>query len=59
MNITFITDYRNMTFEHYPKQLNNLVEWRLIENLSRNAELIRAFDRNTSPPMIRKFSHID
>ena len=36
MNVTFLTEYRNMTYEHYPKQLKSMVEWRLKENLPRS-----------------------
>ena len=58
LNINFLTDYRNMTYEHYLKQPKHMVEWKLNEKLSRNRQLIRAFDRNTSHPIIRKGSHI-
>ena len=59
MNITFITEYRNMTYEHYLKQPKQVVEWRLNEKLSKNPELIRAFDRKISHPLNQKNSHSD
>ena len=48
-----------MTYEHYLKQPKHMVERRLKEKLSRNLELIRAFHRNLSHPLIPKYSHFD
>ena len=58
MNITFITYYKNMTYEYYPKQSKSMLEWKLNEKLARNTELKRAFNRNTSHPLIRKYDNV-
>ena len=57
MNIVFITDLRNMTYEHYLKIPKPIIEWRLIAILAKNPQLIKKFT-NTSHPLIRKYSHI-
>ena len=36
MNITFITDQRNMTYEHYLKIPKPMLEWRLNAILAKN-----------------------
>ena len=36
MNFTFITNFNNITYEYYLKQPKSILEWRLIEKLSRN-----------------------
>ena len=59
MNITFITDYQNMTYEFYLKQPKHIVEWELVEKLAKNPKFIRTFHRNNSHPLIRRYSHID
>ena len=56
MNITFITDLRNMTFEHYLNQLKSMLEWKLNAILAKNPELLKILD-NTSHPLIRKYQH--
>ena len=57
MNIVFITDLRNMTYEHYLKIPKPRIEWRLNAILAKNPQLIKKFT-NTSHPLIRKYSHI-
>ena len=57
MNIDFITDLRNMTYEHYLKIPKPMIEWRLNAILAKNPEIIRKI-RNTSHPLITKYSHI-
>ena len=47
-----------MTCEHYLKQKTSMLEWKLNKKLAKNPELIRAFDRKISHPLIRKYSHI-
>ena len=53
MKITFISDLRIMTYEHYLNQPKSMIEWKLNEKLSRTPELIKTF-RNISHPLIRK-----
>ena len=36
-----------------------MVEWKLIQLLARNPNLIRAFDIDKSHPLIRKYNHFD
>ena len=59
MNMTFITDYTYITYEYYIKQPKHMVEWELNKKLCTHLELIRAFDRNSHHPLIRKYGHID
>ena len=54
MNITFITDLRNLTNEHYLNQPKCMFEWKLNATLAENPELINIFG-NTSHPLIRKY----
>ena len=58
MNIVFITDLRNLTYEHYLKIPKPIIEWSIIEKLAINPRLIKAFNINTSHPLIRKYNHI-
>ena len=58
MNITFITDLRNMTYEYYLTQPKPMVEWRLNAILAKNPELIRIFE-NTSRAIIRNYQFIN
>ena len=48
-----------MTYKHYLKQPKSKLEWKLNEKLAKNHELIRAFNRNTSHPLIPKYSYIN
>ena len=57
MNIVFITDLRNMTYEHYLKIPKPMIEWRLNAILAKNPEIIKKIT-NISHPLIRKYSHI-
>ena len=58
MNIVFITDLTNTTNDHYLKISKPKIEWTIIKKLAINPKLIKAFDRNTPHPLIRKYSHI-
>ena len=58
MNITFKTDLRNMTFEHYLTQPKSMLEWKLNAILAKNSQLIEIFG-NSSHPLIRKYQHIN
>ena len=57
MNVVFITDLRNITYEHYLKIPEPMLEWAIIRKLAKNPELIKKF-RNTYHPSIRKYRHI-
>ena len=58
MNIVFIADLRNMTYEHYLKTPKPMIEWAIIKKLANNPKLIKAFNINTYHPLIRKYRHI-
>ena len=57
MNIVFITDLMNATYDHYLKISKPMIEWNIIKKLANNPKLIKAFDRNIPHPLIRKYSH--
>ena len=59
MTSTFITNINNITDEYYLKQAKSMLEWRLIENLARKPQLIKAFDRILSHPLFREYSNVD
>ena len=54
INILFITNLRNMAYEHYINQPKPMVEWALIKKLAKDPRLIKNFI-NTSHPLIRKY----
>ena len=58
MNITFIADLRNMTYEHYLKQPKPTVEWNLKAIIAKNPELMKTFG-NSYHPLIRQYQHIN
>ena len=58
MNIVFISNLRNMTYEHYLKIPKPMLEWTIIRKLATNPKLIKAFNINTYHPLIRKYRHI-
>ena len=58
MNIVFSTDLTNTTYDYYLKISKPMIEWTIITKLANNPKLIKAFDRNTPHPFIRKHSHI-
>ena len=53
MNIIFISDLRNMTYEHNLNHPKSMMEWKLNEILAKNPELIKIFGKS-SHPLIRK-----
>ena len=57
MNITFISDPRNTTYEHYLNQPKSMLEWKLNAILAKNPELIKILG-NGSHLLIRKYQHI-
>ena len=56
--IVFITDLRNMTYDHYIKIPKPMWEWTIIKKLANNPNIIKAFNINSNDPLIRKYSHI-
>ena len=58
MNIVFITDLRNITYEHYLRIPKSMLEWTLIRKLATNPKLIKAFNINTYHPLIQKYTQI-
>ena len=58
MNILFITDFKNMAYEHYLKLPKSSLEWTIIRKLSENPKLIKAFNINIKHPLVRKYIHI-
>ena len=56
-NITFLSDLRNMTYEHYLKQPKQKIEWVLNKKLHKNPVLIKTL-RNISHPLIRKYKYV-
>ena len=59
MNITFLTDLKNMTYEHYLKTPKPMIEWTIFKKLASNSKLIKAFNINinTNHPLLRKHGH--
>ena len=58
MNIVFITDLTNTTYDHYLKISKPMIQWTIIKKLANIPKPIKAFDRNTPHPLIRKCSQI-
>ena len=58
MNIVFITDLTNTTYNHYLIIPKPMIEWTIIKKLANNPKLIKAVKKNTSHPLIRKYNHI-
>ena len=54
MNISFITNFRNMTYEHYINEPKPMVEWNLIKKLAKDSSLLKNITK-TSHPLIRKY----
>ena len=58
MNIVFITDLKNMTYENYLMLPKPMLEWTLIKKLATNPKLIKAFNINSYHPLIQKSRYI-
>ena len=58
MNIVFISDPRNMTYEYYLKIPKSMLEWTIIRKLATNPKLIKAFNINSHHLLIQKYRHI-
>ena len=56
LNITFISDLKNMTFELYLNQPKSMLEWKLNVILAKNPELKKILG-NSSHPLVRKNQH--
>ena len=62
MNITFLSDLRDMTYKHYLQQPKSMLEWRLNLILAKNPQPIEVFDIGIGiasyfNPLIRKYSN--
>ena len=57
MSFSFITKFNNMTYKYYLKQPKSMLEWRLIEKLARNRNLISSLNRFHIHPLIQKYSY--
>ena len=55
MNIVFIANPRNMTYNHYFLQPKPMIERKSIQILAKNPQLVKTLG-NSSHPMIRKHS---
>ena len=54
LNITSISDLRNMTYDYYLQQPKSLLEWKLNAILAKNTELLKSLNRSQIHPLIRK-----
>ena len=57
INISFISNLRDMTYEHYIQQPKPMVEWTLIKKTAKDPSLIKNFT-NTYHPSFRKYINI-
>ena len=55
MNIVFITDLRKMTYEHYLKKPNPMIEWRLNAILAKNPEILK---KNEGTSLIHQLENV-
>ena len=58
MNITFISNIKNITYEHYPSIPKSMIEWKFNLLLAKNPKLVRLFE-NSTHPLIRKYNRIN
>ena len=58
MNFVFISNLRDLTYNHDIKVPKTMLEWAINIKLAKNPELINSFDRSKYHPLIRKYSHI-
>ena len=59
MNITFISDLRNMTYEYYLQQPKTMLEWKLNAIVAKNPELLKSLNRSHNHPLFRKYQRIN
>ena len=57
MKITFITELRFMTYNHYLSQTKPMIEWISNRKVYSNTELIKTFEK-MSRPLIEKYENI-
>ena len=57
MNITFIADWKRMTYEYYLSLPKSMLEWKLNTILHKNPQLVTLFDESTHP-LITKYARI-
>ena len=57
MNITFISDIKFITFEHYLSVPKSMIEWKFNILLAITPKLVRIFE-NSTHPLIRKYNRI-
>ena len=58
MNIVFISDLKNITYENYLKIPKSMLEWTMIKKLANSPKLIKAFIINSYHPLIQKYRYI-
>ena len=56
MEIVFIANFRNATYNHYLQLPKSMLEWTMIKKLAINPNLIAGFDINMHNPLIRKYN---
>ena len=57
MNITFIADWRKMTYEYYLSLPKPMIEWNLNANLHKNPQLVTLLD-DSIQPLLTKYDRI-
>ena len=58
MSFSFITKFNNMTYKYYLEQRKSMLEWKLIEKLARNPELMSEIDRTFYHPLNNAYEPI-
>ena len=58
MNVTFITDLRDMTYEYYLQQPKTMLEWKWNAILARNPNLVNTLKYSTHS-LIRRYQQIN
>ena len=57
MNITFMADWKRMTYEYYLSLPKIMLEWKLNASLHKNHRLVTLFD-DSIRLLITKYAHI-
>ena len=58
MNITFISDLKDSTYEHYLSITKSMIEWKLNILLAKNPKLVRIIE-NSTHALIKKYNRIN
>ena len=58
MNIKFVSNIRDITYEEYLRMPKPMIEWTLIKKLASNPNLIKSFNVNSHHPLIRRYRRI-